>query len=231
MLQHSELKDFCESFYGYGDASASKWFVSMEEGGGNTEDEIQTRVSSWIARGRRELEDAQAYHRLIGLGHWFDLRPKIQKTWAASIRMLLVLEGRPTDRESVRAFQRGRLGGINSGHRLTPLFPLPSKSLDHWNYGEWTESPELRSRQMYRSNFEALRKSRIAEAIAATGPKSVVFYGTSYRAYWSSIANTIFQVNPDGYEIGQRDGTYYVICKHPAVQGVSQNTKGSGLLI
>ncbi len=221
MFDSLQLKDFCENFYGYGDISASRWFISMEEGGGDTKNEIAKRVSTWLSRGRQELEDAQEYCREIGLGHWFDSHPKIQKTWAASIRILLAIKDRPIDTESVREFQRTRLGRLDCGHRLTPLFPLPSKSVDQWNYGKWTDSPDFKSRKKYQSKFETVRTSRISAAIASHKPASIVFYGTSYSHYWKSISKAVFKSDPGGYNIAQTGETSYIICKHPAVQGIS----------
>ena len=48
MLNPSLLQAFCEGFYGYGAADARHWFISMEEGGGTSEQEIQAYVGSGL---------------------------------------------------------------------------------------------------------------------------------------------------------------------------------------
>jgi hypothetical protein len=93
MLDQHALNEFCENFYGYGEAHAPHWFISMEEGGGNSPEEVAARIGVWKVRGATELEDLGEYHRAIGVDKWFTSHPPIQKTWYASIRILLVLLG------------------------------------------------------------------------------------------------------------------------------------------
>jgi hypothetical protein len=51
------LSEFVQNFYGYGNYSGQFWFIGMEEGGGNSFSEINTRLAVWANRGRNELED------------------------------------------------------------------------------------------------------------------------------------------------------------------------------
>jgi hypothetical protein len=69
------LDDFAHRFYGYGNYGGPFWFVGMEEGGGDSSEEIARRLSAWAARGRCELEDA-AEATMAGLsGIPFDVLP------------------------------------------------------------------------------------------------------------------------------------------------------------
>ena len=38
---------FAHNFFGYGNLSSNLWFIGMEEGGGNSFTEIETRLSMW----------------------------------------------------------------------------------------------------------------------------------------------------------------------------------------
>ena len=67
------LQDFMNGFYGYGNYSGGYWFVGMEEGGGNSFENIDKRLKDWDRRDRCEIEDIADYHAEIGAGQYFDL--------------------------------------------------------------------------------------------------------------------------------------------------------------
>ena len=221
MLDLTLLRHFCDRFYGYGVADAPHWFISMEEGGGKTEAEINERLAAWNKRGQRELEDVAEYHEAIGQSKWFSSRPPIQRTWAAMIRILLAMAGQSTDVESVRRYQRDRLARTGSATRLSPLFPLPAQSLDHWHYPRWSEGSHFANRQAYRAEFEAARVAHLASAINQHAPSTVAFFGTSYLAYWSRIAGVDFHATEEGTLIGASRKSRFVICRHPATKGIA----------
>ncbi len=208
-------------FFGYGVADAGHWFISMEEGGGTTEEEIGLRLGAWDARGRRELEEIDEYHRAIGLGKWFSPHPPIQKTWAASIRIVLAMDGLSTAVENVRIFQRDSLARRGGKTRLSPLFPLPSMSLDHWKYSEWSGATELKDRASYKQHVEAARVTQLAESVGKFRPRTVVFFGSSYLSYWERIAGVEFTATPEGLLVATSNGTRFIVCKHPATQGMT----------
>src|SRR5439155_1753817 len=69
------------------------WLIGMEEGGGDSFDNVEKRLSAWNKRGRLELEDVAEFHRAIDLGEYFDEQPKRQPTWDKLTRILLSAEG------------------------------------------------------------------------------------------------------------------------------------------
>lgn len=71
------LQEFTQGFYGYGNCNGDCWFVGMEEGGGNSFQDIANRSSAWSQRGKRELEDVAEYHAAIGVTCFFDDPPKL----------------------------------------------------------------------------------------------------------------------------------------------------------
>jgi hypothetical protein len=220
MLNPTLLQAFCDRFYGYGTADAPHWFISMEEGGGTTEAEIGARVMAWDSRGRRELEEVDEFHNAIDQSKWFGSRPPIQRTWAAMIRMLLAMDGESTDTESVRIYQRDRLARRGGTTRLTPLFPLPAQSLNHWHYANWSTASHLRNRSAYRAAFESSRVAHLGGAVTQHAPRTVAFFGLTYLPYWSQVAGTELHAAAEGVYVGRRRSTKFIVCKHPATRGI-----------
>lgn len=220
MLDSNLLRAFCSGFFGYGVANADYWFISMEEGGGNSEAEITARLEAWDKRGRRDLEEIDEYHRAIGQGNWFSEHPPIQRTWAAAIRIVLAIERRNTSTEDVRAYQRDYLARRGGSTRLSPLFPLPSRSLDHWNYASWSDDSALADRATYKSTLETSRLELLAHSVQRLKPKVVAFFGVSYTSYWTQVAKAKFSAAEQGIQIGTNGVTKFAICSHPAAKGV-----------
>jgi hypothetical protein len=52
-------------------------------------------------------------------------------------------------------------------------------------------------------------------------PATVVFYGFSYRPYWQAIAGVDFRLESDGVYTGRNDSTLFIMTKHPAATGVT----------
>jgi hypothetical protein len=116
------------NFYGYGNYRGQYWFIGMEEGGGDSFDEISKRLTVWDRRGRYELEDVADYHIELGIDWPFAEKPKLQSTWAKLIRVLLSIEGRSPTTDEVRLYQQ-RLWARSTGKVcLLELLPLPSPS-------------------------------------------------------------------------------------------------------
>jgi predicted RNase H-like nuclease len=82
MIDETRLNDFMHRFYGYGSWDAPLWFVGMEEGGGNTLEELELRLKAWD--GSDDLADLKDFHAHLGGTNWFSSRPKIQSTWGNS---------------------------------------------------------------------------------------------------------------------------------------------------
>ena len=73
MLDELLLDDFMRSFFGYGSYQADYWFVGLEEGGGNSIEEVMSRLEIWNYQERQELEDVRIYHealRDVGSYQW-----------------------------------------------------------------------------------------------------------------------------------------------------------------
>jgi hypothetical protein len=220
------LQDFMNGFYGYGNYSGGYWFVGMEEGGGNSFENIDKRLKDWDRRGRFELEDIADYHVEIGAGQYFDLQPKLQPTWNRLIRLALSADGQEIiHKEQVREYQQKYLGRHDSKNCLVELLPLPSPSLGHWLYAQHSKLPCLRSREAYMTCYAQRRATHLQQRIQECKPKAVVFYSVNpaYISCWNSIAGIEFNerfIGGDRMYIGKNKQTVFAIIYHPVARGI-----------
>lgn len=153
MFDDALLSDFARLHYGYGDFRGDFWFVGMEEGGGDSFEDIERRLQTWRKRGGLELDDVAEYHKEMGITHLFRERPRIQTTWGGLIRILMATKGRTPSTDDIREYQRDCLGRTVGETCLLELLPLPSPSTKHWFYGEHSRLPYLVNRDAYREAF------------------------------------------------------------------------------
>ena len=186
------LSEFMNSFLGYGDFDADTWFIGMEEGGGNSLKEIETRIGTWKNRGKRALEDCAEYHHEIGQGHWFTPVGAAQPTWDWLMRAQLMSEGKPYDIAASKTMQRERW--LRHGSRTCglELLPLPSPNINVWSYNQFSDHPILHDRARYSAAILPTRKAKIKSAIHEHKPRNVVFYGKGYLAHWQEIVGVVF---------------------------------------
>lgn len=220
-LNNQLLDEFVHNFYGYGSHRAQFWFIGMEEGGGDSFSEVARRLETWGSRGKREVDDVAEYLMDIGITHLHSDRPELQKTWSGLIRILLSCGGETPTTEQVREYQKTFLGRLTGNTYLAELFPLPSPSLGHWLYAEHSTLPYLASRKVYRQTCLAFRSAHFHKRISEYKPAVVVFYGLSYRKYWQAIAGVDLRPELDGVYAGRDDATFFVVTRHPAARGVT----------
>ncbi|SHE91996.1 hypothetical protein SAMN04487965_0949 [Microbulbifer donghaiensis] len=227
-VNDQQIEQFMQTFLGYGNLESDFWFIGMEEGGGNTVEEIQARLSYWIEGGCKVVEDVAEYHQKFGMGYFFDESPKNQPTWNKLIRIILALEQQPLSLNCVKAFQKDRLARQGGDNCLLELFPLPSPSVGHWLYSEVSALDYLASRDRYKAHLQELRIELLREKIAKYKPKLVVFYGNNpeYRQYWGKIADCELT----GIEIEGRPAfkafngeTLYLVVSHPVATGITND--------
>lgn len=216
------LQAFMDNFYGYGNYDAPYWFIGMEEGGGDSFEEVSKRLTVWDSRGRRELEDVVDYHLELGITWPFGEKPKLQWTWAGLIRVLLSIEGLEPTTEEVRLHQQRSWARSGGNVCLMELLPLPSPSTSHWLYAQYSKLPTLRSRKQYRKLMSQVRIRAIQQRIAAHQPQVVVFYSFTYRPYWLQLVGAELQPVLSGeLYIHKGPSTLYAVLKHPVATGVT----------
>jgi hypothetical protein len=194
----------------------------MEEGGGDTFDEVCKRLTVWDQRGRQELEDVAEYHLALGITYPFAEKPKLQPTWAKLIRVLLSIEGEAPTKEAVRRYQQQQWARRTNNVCLLELLPLPSPSTSHWLYGQHSQLPDLTTRERYRERWSALRIDHLRQRIVKHQPKAVIFYGFGYLRYWEAIVGAQLQpiLTGEVYAL-HHDHCLYIVLKHPAATGVT----------
>lgn len=216
------LNEFVQNFYGYGNYNGQFWFIGMEEGGGNSFSNINERLIAWSRRGRHALEDLAQYHAEIGLTDWFNDKPKLQPTWNKLIRILLSSNGQLPTTDPVREYQKILLGRLNGNTCLVELLPLPSPSIGLWLYAQHSQLPSyLANRKTYVQWCLPSRIKHLQEQIIYYKPEAVVFYGLGYKEHWEKIAGIALCQESDKIYTGWNKTTFFVMTKHPATQGVT----------
>jgi hypothetical protein len=219
------LEKRIETFYGYGNYQGKYWFIGMEEAGGDFQD-VNHRINIWANRGKKEIDDLAEYHIAMGWTAGFEEGAPIQPTWKGLIRTVLSAEAKENiETQNIRKYQIYELGRENQATCLLELFPLPSPSLHHWIYGQYSHIAYLRSRQTYEDYYLDMRINHIANRIREHKPKGVIFYGKLYEYSWRKITEKItsndFELTSQGFLICRDSQTVFVIAKHPVAFGVT----------
>ncbi len=218
MIPDQSLIDYTEQFFGFGNWCAPIWFVGMEEGGGNSKDEILARLKGWEGYGKKELECAPSFYPACGVDCWHGKGARIQSTWKQLIRMFLLAQGKNDSDKSILDYQVSLLGKAGGDLCLTELLPLPSPSIGKWLYSEWSHLPWLRTREAYQNYMFLARANAIRQRIVVYRPKIVIFYGSSWKHIWAMIAGVEWRQGfSDQYILlqGEREGTVYYLTRHP----------------
>lgn len=207
MTLDSDLLDvFMMEFLGYGNLRSPLWFIGMEEGGGNTVEELQARLRAWDQRGRRHAEDLHDFCQATGhpaLLPYATATAPYNRTWCGLIQHLHQRQSQPL--ASALEYQRTQWLTKGEDNCLLNLMPLPSPNVSTWHYSEWSDLPELQSRATYLKTVAPKRIARLRGVIAKFKPQTVICVGTSYRHYWQELADGL-------------DGTTVEVIPHPAAR-------------
>jgi len=106
---------------------------------------------------------------------------------------------------------------------LLELLPLPSPSTGKWLNDYFENVSYLKNREANKRAILRQRISSLKEGIDKYKPKIVVFYSFVYREYWRRIASVEFEKQTAGFEVGFNLETSFVITKHPAAIGVTND--------
>ena len=160
---------YIHNFYGYGNLNSSFWFISLEEGGVNSAEEIQRRLNTWNNRGCKELEECRSFHLEFGKGEWVGLienkpqKVRLQSTWKMYIRLFFYASNNrkfiesKEQNEIIRRYQRDNFGKSNGDMCIMELRPLPSKNLSTWLYKDISNLSFLKSKELYEEYVDNFR--------------------------------------------------------------------------
>jgi len=223
--RESMLVEYSEQFKTQGNRAGDYWFLGIEEGGGGTVEEVESMLAYWDRNGRSEESYINNPERGIIGDTWFErgdgTLPKIQKTWGAQIRVLLSMQGKPSEREDVRRYQANCFGTPTGETCLMELLPLPNPGLDRWIYSELSDLDQFRSRDQFIEKYMDTRIERFIELVKFHQPVSVVGVcyglGQMLEKHLSNVswvkANT--GKRPGRAMIGEIDNTVVAITYHP----------------
>jgi hypothetical protein len=211
-LTDAELEHLL-NFIGYGKLSASVWFLGMEEGGGG-EANIRARLKF------RLVEDCAEAHKLLGIPEFHTGYKIIQRTWRGMCYIMLRLEGKPVDRESIRHYQADYLGRFQGTSLLCELLPIPKPSMHDWGYEKLI--PQYSSRDGYYKIVKPRRIKYLRSLIIKHRPKVVIGYGKKYwQDYQKLFPSSIFLENGQ-FLVARDENLVVVLTDHftaPAMNG------------
>jgi hypothetical protein len=176
-LQNEELEHLLD-FVGYGRLDAPVWFLGMEEAGGG-EQNIRTRLKF------RTVEDCAEAHRALGITHRHWGKRVIQRTWRGMCYIMLRLENKPVDTESIRQYQAESLGRYGGQTLLVELMPIPKHDIGTWGYEELI--PQFKSREDYYRQVKPRRLAYLQTLLREHRPRVVIGYGKNYWPEYQTI--------------------------------------------
>lgn len=240
MLDDDILLQYIHNFYGYGNLNSNYWFISLEEGGGHSEIEIQNRINSWKKRGSKEIEDCKDYHIEIGIRNFFTNSPILQSTWKTYIRIFFISEknisfingDNDTQKRMLRNYQSNDFGRTHGQMCMMELRPLPSKNLKTWIYPNISNFSFLKTKQEYQNYVDTFRSKEIQNKIDKYNPKFVIFLSRSKETVpiWSKIANTNFEdIKEFGFLYSKKNQTNFIISEHAVAKYYLKYDKKFGL--
>jgi len=203
-LTNSEL-DHLFNFIGYGRLEADVWFIGMEEAGGG-EDNLRKRLKF------RQVEDCAEAHKILGITkhHWG--KKTIQRTWWGMCYVMLSLEGKETDTESIRNYQAENLGRFNGSTLLCEMMPIPKHNVGSWGHEELI--PQFDSREDYYRVVKPKRIRFLRYLLREHHPKIVICYGKKYWSDFQELFEGICFQSKGQFKVGKGHGMTVVLTDH-----------------
>lgn len=177
---------------------------------------------------RLELLDVRSFHEKIKMNRWFGATAKLQTTWNKAIRIFLASQGINPTQEMVRTYQSEQFARVNSETCMLELLPLPSRSISHWIYADYSSLEVLQNRPTYLKEIAPIRTRYLKNKVASFKPRWVVFFGANskYQQHWNDIAGVNFKHLTRGsysYLIADSQDTRFAISLHPAAKGIKND--------
>jgi hypothetical protein len=172
MRMDDRIREMARRCYGYGRWEAPYWFIGPEQGQALDENnDLEARCEAWLHLGGGELSDCQVFCDLINEKRWHRETPKLQNTWRRLMLLMMAFLERPTDNESLKAYQRDRWGRLNGETCVIELSGLPANSFN-----------VPRARGLFRQE----RISVMCEKMRTYKPVLVIIYGVTTKKHWDA---------------------------------------------
>jgi hypothetical protein len=169
----ADIDRMAREWYGYGTWDAPFWFIGMEPGGSETEDNCRY----WLELGAGELIDCREHHLRAKFTDWHKHNPPTQDTWRGLIRFFLAFQQKPFDLRAVSDYQERAWGAKDGATAVIELSALSAAGL-HVNV----------DRKRSRDD----RIEHIRERLLKHQPTIALFYGITYREHWQAIVGSTF---------------------------------------
>jgi hypothetical protein len=200
-LTDEEL-EYLLDFVGLGKLNADVWFLGMEEAGGG-EKNIRARLKF------KQVEDCKEAHKILGITKHHSGKKNIQPTWRGMCYIMLRLEGKETDRESIRNYQADQLGRIHGNSLLLELMPIPKPSIDSWGYENFI--PQFASSAEYYKVVKPRRIKHLQRLIRENTPKTIICYGKMYWQEYKEIFPEIEFLSKNEFLVGKDESKIVIM--------------------
>jgi hypothetical protein len=212
------LLEYMRRFVGFGTPDAPLWFIGLEQGGGETLDELHRRLTAWQDVGAPVFADFPEYCRQIGESRWHGPAARIQPTLGRIIRIVLASRGIEATPERIRRYQAEAFATAGGETMIGELMPLPSRTVSDWIYGA-TGIPSLSTRTEYVRRFQPQRVALLREAINVAKPRAVIFLGITALETWKLVAGLELVAGAGGALWGNSTHSRFVVSRHPTAFG------------
>lgn len=196
LIQEKALKHWIDHFYGYGSWGARTWFIALEEGGGDTPEEVAEKVN-YFYRTHSEnphstLCDIRELYRHVSVNwegpkaslfkNMFDFRFSDKAVLHGVWKNLIAFEHghRHQDASDLLEYQKNAFASTSIGNEaLIRLYPLPSPHNHAWYYS-WLDLPQLtflKRRELYQEHVFHARIQIILDNMNTYKPELVLMYG------------------------------------------------------
>ena len=200
-LTDEEL-EYLLDFVGFGKLNADVWFLGMEEAGGG-EENIRARLKF------KQIEDCKEAHKILGITKHHGDKRNIQPTWRGMCYILLRLEGKETDRESIRNYQADQLGRLHGNSLLLELMPIPKPSIDSWGYENFI--PQFASSAEYYKVIKPRRIKHLQRLMREHTPKAIICYGKMYWQEYKEIFPEIEFLPKNEFLVGKDESKIVIM--------------------
>ncbi|MBL7848993.1 MAG: hypothetical protein JNL40_16110 [Cyclobacteriaceae bacterium] len=192
-INKEALRQWINSHYGHGSWNAPIWFVSHEDGGGDTPEEVAERLDYFHRTHPEATEptlcDIRAMYQQIAFRmtgpragtyqnlfeYRFGSHAQLSSVWKNLIAFAHACRNKPLP-DSL-TYQKKSFGSTKEA--LIKLYPLPSPHNHAWYYS-WLNVKGfdfLKSRDLYEEHVYSRRMQGLLSSIASHHPEVVLMYG------------------------------------------------------
>ncbi|MDF7800022.1 hypothetical protein P4C99_11155 [Pontiellaceae bacterium B1224] len=210
-LTDKEL-DHLLRFVGYGRLDSDIWFLGMEEGvkkGATVSENIQN------IRARlkfRQVEDCRDAHEILDITMHHSGKKKIQSTWRGMCYIMLRLEDRAADRESIRNYQANSLGRAQGNTLLVELMPIPKSKIASWDYENFI--PQFTSATDYYRTTKPRRIQYLRQLLSQHHPKVIIGYGKEFWNDYKALFPALNFSKERCFEVAYNEKMLVVLTDH-----------------